>query len=216
MGIQLTTGQRFSLKKQAPGLNALLCGLGWELTPKKGWKKLFKPDFDLDISVLCLSEEDKLQKSSDVVYYGNLTHPSGAISHLGDNLTGEHITPNATEKHEEEDEDEIMDKEQILITLPQVPKRVQKLLIVANIYESSARRQHLGQVDNAYVRLVDLEHEIEIARYNLSSDDCCSIETGIILAEIYRQPDNYEQWQVEVIAKGMKVNSLQELVEQYS
>jgi stress response protein SCP2 len=71
-------------------------------------------------------------------------------------------------------------------------------------------------VDNAYVRLVDLEHEIEIARYNLSSDDCCSIETGIILAEIYRQPDNYEQWQVEVIAKGMKINSLQELVEQYS
>jgi stress response protein SCP2 len=217
MGIQLTTGQRFSLKKQAPGLNALLCGLGWELAPRKGLKKLFKPDFDLDISVLCLNEEGKLQKNTDVVYYGNLTHPSGAISHLGDNLTGEHTTPNATEKHEEEDdEEEIHDKEQILVTLPQVPKRVKKLLIVANIYEPSARRQHLGQVENAYVRLVDLEHEVEIARYNLSSDHYCSIETGIILAEIYRQPDNEEQWQVEVVAKGINVGSLQELAEQYS
>jgi stress response protein SCP2 len=186
------------------------------LTPKKGWKKLFKPDFDLDISLLCLNEDNKLQKSSDVVYYGNLTHPSGAISHLGDNLTGEHTTPNATEKHEEEDEEETTDKEQILVTLPQVPKRVQKLLIVANIYESAARRQHLGQVENAYVRLVDLEHEVEIARYNFSNEDCCSTETGIILAEIYRQSENKEQWQVEVIARGLNVTSLQELVEQYS
>lgn len=215
MGIQLTTGQRFSLKKQAPGLNALLCGLGWELTPQKGWKKLFKSDFDLDISALCLNKEGKLQKSSDVVYYGNLTHPSGAISHLGDNLTGEHTTPHATEKHEEEEE-ESNDKEQIIVTLPQVPKRIHKLLIVANIYEPGPRRQNLGQVDNAYVRLVDLEHEEEIARYNLSDDDCCNSQTGIVLAEIYRQTENNDQWQVEVIGEGVNVGSLQELVEQYS
>ncbi|PNW30507.1 UNVERIFIED_CONTAM: stress protein, partial [Euhalothece sp. KZN 001] len=194
-------------------LNALLCGLGWELMPQKGLKKIFKSDFDLDISILCLNEEGKLQKSSDVVYYGNLTHPSGAISHLGDNLTGEHTTPNATEKHEEEEEEEILDKEQILVTLPQVPKRVQKLLIVANIYESNHRRQNLGQVENAYIRLVDLEHEMEIARYDLSHDDFKD-ETGMILAEIYRQEDS--QWQVEIIGKGVKVQSLQELAEQYS
>lgn len=214
MGIQLTTGQRFSLKKQAPGLNALLCGLGWELTPQKGLSKLFKSDFDLDISILCLNEEGKLQKSTDVVYYGNLTHPSGAISHLGDNLTGEHTTPNATEKHEEEEAEEITDKEQILVTLPQVPKRVKKLLIVANIYESAHRRQNLGQVENAYIRLVDLEHEMEIARYDLSHDDFKD-ETGMILAEIYRQEEE-GQWQVEIIGKGVKFGSLQELAEQYS
>lgn len=213
MGIQLTTGQRFSLKKQAPGLNALLCGLGWELTPEKGLKKLFKSDFDLDISILCLNEEGKLQKATDIVYYGNLTHPSGAISHLGDNLTGEHITPQATEKHEEEEEEEIADKEQILVTLPQVPKRIQKLLIVANLYEPGPRRQNLGQVENAHVRLVDLEHEIEIARYDLSHDDFKD-ETGMLLAEIYRQEDS--QWQVEIIGRGVKVSSLQELAEQYS
>ena len=74
MGIQLTTGQRFSLKKQVPGLNALLCGLGWELMPQKGWKKLFQSDFDLDISALCLNEEGKLEKSTDVVYSSSWTH----------------------------------------------------------------------------------------------------------------------------------------------
>jgi len=212
MGIQLTTGQRFSLKKQAPGLNVLLCGLGWELMPQKGWKKLFKSDFDLDISAFCLNEEGKLQKGNNVVSYGNLTHPSGAISHLGDNLTGEQTTLNATEKHEEEEESN--DKEQILVTLSQVPQRIQKLLIVANIYESGPRRQNLGQVENAYVGLVDLEHEEEIARYDLSHDDFKD-ETGLILAEIYRQQDN-SQWQVEILGKGVRVGSLQEIAEQYS
>mgnify|MGYP006422272725 CR=1 FL=1 len=215
MGIQLTTGQRFSLKKQTPGLNALLCGLGWELKSQKGWKKLFQSDFDLDISALCLNEEGKLEKSTDVIYYGNLTHPSGAISHLGDNLTGEHTTPNATEK-DEEVEEEMNDKEQILVTLPQVPKRIQKLLIVANIYEAGPRKQNLGQVKNAYVRLVDMEHEMEIARYCLSEDDCCKSKTGIILAETYRQTENNEQWQVEVIGQGVDVGNLQELVEKYA
>lgn len=215
MGIQLTTGQRFSLKKQAPGLNALLCGLGWELMPQQGWKKLFQSDFDLDISALCLNEEGKLEKSTDVVYYGSLTHPSGAISHLGDNLTGEHTTPHATEKDEEE-EDEMNDKEQILVTLPQVPKRIHKLLIVANIYEASPRKQNLGQVKNAYIRLLNMEHEMEIARYHLSEDDCCKSKTGIILAEIYRQAENNEQWQVVIIGQGVNVENLQELVAQYS
>lgn len=211
MGIQLTTGQKFSLKKQAPGLNVLLCGLGWELMPKKGLRKIFQSDLDLDIAILCLNESGKIEKSSDVVYYGNLTHPSGAISHLGDNLTGENITATATEKHEEDKEEEIHDKEQILVTLPQVPQRIQKLVIFANIYEPFYRRQNLGQVENAHVRLVDLEHEQEIACYDLTHDDFKD-ETGMILAEIYRQED---QWQVAVVGKAVKVASLQELVEQY-
>lgn len=211
MGIQLTTGQKFSLKKQAPGLNVLLCGLGWELTPRKGLSKIFQSDLDLDISLLCLNEAGKIEKSSDVVYYGNLTHPSGAISHLGDNLTGENTTPRATEKHEDEEDKEIDDKEQILITLPQIPKRIKKLIIFTNIYEAISRRQNLGQLENAHVRLVDLEHENEIACYDLNYQNFKD-ETGIILAEIYRQE---EQWQVEVIGKGVKVANLQELVEQY-
>ncbi|QDZ41380.1 TerD family protein [Euhalothece natronophila Z-M001] len=211
MGIQLTTGQKFSLRKQAPGLNVLLCGLRWEVRQKKGLKKIFQSDLDLDISVLCLNEAGKIEKSSDVVYYGNLTHPSGAISHLGDNLTGENITPVATEKHEDEDETEIHDKEQILVTLPQVPKRIKRLVIFTNIYEAASRRQNLGQLENAHVRLVDLEHEEEIASYDLSHDDFKD-DTGMILAEIYRQEN---QWQVEVVGKGVKVASLQELVEQY-
>ena len=89
MAINLKKGQRISLKKEAPGLTKVMCGLGWDVSESKGLFGLFKAnDFDLDASVLCLTNKDKLKSKSDVVYYRNLEHSSGAITHQGDNLTG--------------------------------------------------------------------------------------------------------------------------------
>jgi stress response protein SCP2 len=196
MAIKLTTGQRITLRKEAPGLTALLCGLGWEITKGRGLKKFFQSDFDLDSAVLCLDENGKVQKGSDV------------ISHLGDNQTGKLIQE---EEDEEEDEEEYRhDKEQILVTLPKIPRRVAKLVFVATIYESYPRKQSLGQVHDAYVRLVDLEHEHEIACYDLS-DNAYQDKTGVILAEVCRRDG---KWQAEAIGEGVKVASLQELVQQ--
>lgn len=196
MAIKLTTGQRLSLRKEAPGLTTLLLGLGWELLQEKGLKKLFKSDFDLDGAALCLDAQGRLRSGHDVVYYGNLNHPSGAIIHLGDNTTGEG------------DED----NEQILVNLPEVPADIARVVFVCTIYEGFARRQSFGQIGDAYVRLVDMEQEHEIARYNLSHDDYRE-QTAIVLAEVFRQDG---RWQVSAIGKGMRVGSLQTLVEQYT
>uniref|UniRef100_UPI0018E4F79F TerD family protein n=1 Tax=Cyanothece sp. BG0011 TaxID=2082950 RepID=UPI0018E4F79F len=88
MAINLKKGQRISLKKEAPGLTQVMCGLGWDVAEAKGIFGLFKGnDFDLDASVFCLTNNDKLKSKSDVIYFGNLNHFSGAITHLGDNLT---------------------------------------------------------------------------------------------------------------------------------
>ena len=92
MGINLQKGQRISLSKEAPGLTKLICGLGWDVAKRSGGG-LFgafssAPDYDLDASVICLGQNAKLNDSGNVVYFGNLSHRSGAITHLGDNLTG--------------------------------------------------------------------------------------------------------------------------------
>ncbi|ASC69583.1 Chemical-damaging agent resistance protein C [Halomicronema hongdechloris C2206] len=196
MAIKLTTGQRISLRKEAPGLTTLLLGLSWDLLQEKGIKKLFKSDFDLDAAVLCLDEQGRLRSGNDVVYYGHLNHPSGAITHLGDNTTGEG------------DED----NEQVLVNLPQVPAHIARIVFVCTIYECFARRQNFGQMGDAYVRLVDMEQEHEIASYSLSHDDYRE-QTAIVLAEVYRQEG---RWQVAVLGKGMRVGSLQALVELYT
>lgn len=216
MAIKLATGQKISLKKEAPGLNTLLFGLGWNLSEKKGLKGLFQSDFDLDSSVLCLDGNNKLRKSSDVIYYGNPQHPSEAISHLGDELTGagEDNNPQilVDNKNGDEQDKDIQDKEQILINLAQVPEDIVKLVFFANIYECLPRCQKLGQVRNAYVHLVDLEEETEIARYNLSHEYYKDY-TGIVIAEVYRQ-DN--KWEVLAVGEGVQVTSLQQFVGRYS
>ncbi|MEA5510992.1 TerD family protein [Crocosphaera sp. UHCC 0190] len=196
MAINLKKGQRISLKKEAPGLTNLMCGLGWDVAQGGGLFGIFKTaDFDLDASLLCLDSHDKLESKSDIVYFGNLRHPSGAITHLGDNLTGAGSG----------------DDEQILVDLPKIPERIIKLLFVVNIYECIQRQQDFGKVRNAFVRLVDLSNNKEIARYSLSGEEYQG-KTGMILAEVYR--DNNE-WKMAAVGEGITVNGLQTLTNNY-
>ncbi len=196
MGINLTKGQRISLKKEAPGLTKVMCGLGWDVSESKGLFGLFKGnDFDLDASVLCLTKKDKLKSKSDVVYYGNLSHSSGAITHLGDNLTGEGEG----------------DDESILVDLTKVPDDILKLVFVVNIYKARQRQQSFGQIKNAFVRLVNLNNNKEIARYSLLGEEYGG-KTAMILAEVYRDQG---EWKMEAVGKGLMVNGLQEMTNQY-
>ena len=196
MGINLQKGQRISLKKEAPSLSRLMCGLGWDVLDRsRGLGGAFQADFDLDASVLCLDENDKLKGNSNVVYFGNLRHQSGAITHLGDNLTGEGEG----------------DDEQILVDLPDVPAEISKLLFVVNIYEAVKRKQDFSQVENAFVRLVDLSNNQEIARYTLSGNDYEG-KTSMLLAEVYRHND---EWKMAAVGNGSELNGLQEVVNYY-
>ena len=197
MGINLQKGQRISLKKEAPSLSRLMCGLGWDVAEQSSGLRgmVQSADFDLDASVLCLNENDQLKGNSNVVYFGNLRHQSGAITHLGDNLTGEGEG----------------DDEQILVDLPDVPAEISKLLFVVNIYNAVKRKQDFSQVENAFVRLVDLSNNKEIARYTLSGSDYQG-KTSMLLAEVYRDND---EWKMAAIGEGSELNSLQEMVNHY-
>ncbi|MDJ0661975.1 MAG: TerD family protein [Crocosphaera sp.] len=196
MAINLKKGQRISLKKEAPGLTKVMCGLGWDVAESKGLFGMFKGgDFDLDASVLCLTNNDKLKSKSDIIYFGNLKHSSGAITHLGDNLTG------AGEG----------DDEQILVDLTNIPDDILKLVFVVNIYKARQRQQSFGQVKNAFVRLVNLSNNKEIARYSLFGEEYDG-KTAMILAEVYRDE---EEWKMEAIGKGVIVNGLQEMSNEY-
>ncbi|MGK7940779.1 MAG: TerD family protein [Crocosphaera sp.] len=196
MAINLTKGQRISLKKEAPGLTKIMCGLGWDVAESKGILGLFKgDDFDLDASVLCLSEKGKLKTKSEVIYFSNLNHRSGAIVHLGDNLTGEGTG----------------DDEQIIVDLPRIPNDIHKLVFVVNIYNCKQRKQSFGMVKNAFVRLVDLANNKEIARYTLLGEEYEG-KTGMILAEVYREDG---EWKMEAVGKGVIVDGLQTMTNDY-
>jgi stress response protein SCP2 len=200
MAINLEKGQRISLEKEVPGLTKVMCGLGWDVAEaKKGFLSMFSgtKDFDLDASVLCLNGRGKVAGQKDVIYYGNLSHTSGGITHLGDNLTGAGAG----------------DDEQVLVDLAKVPSTIQKLVFVVNIYDAYGRKQDFSQVRNAFVRLVNLDGNREIARYRLSDGDYHG-QTSMIMAELFR--DDQGKWQMEAIGQGYHVQNLQELVGKYS
>jgi stress response protein SCP2 len=197
MGINLEKGQRISLEKIAPGLKNLLCGLGWDVAQSDGLLGFLKmgPNLDLDASVICLDGQDKLKGITDLVYFGNLRHASGAVTHLGDNLTGEGEG----------------DDEQILVALDRLPPAIQKLVFVVNIYECLSRKQDFSQVKNAFVRLIDRSNNQEIARYNLSGSNYAGM-TGMIMAEVYLQDG---QWQMAAKGEGFRAKNLQEITQLY-
>ena len=84
MPISLQKGQKVSLTKGNPGLKKVVVGLGWDVNQFDTGG-----DFDLDAAAFLLGDSGKTAKSEDFVFYGNLTHPSGSVQHMGDNLTGE-------------------------------------------------------------------------------------------------------------------------------
>ena len=203
MSVNLVKGQKVNLTKDSGGLRKVMVGLGWdEAQPTvKGWRALFAPkpqDIDCDASVILCGADGKLISRSlkeTCIFYGNLSHPSGAIVHQGDNLTGGGEG----------------DSEQIMIDLPGIPANISKLVFVVNIYDANVRRQHFGMIKNAFIRLVDQNARKEICRFNLTED--YSGMTGMIVGEIYRQGN---EWEFNAIGQGVAdASRITKLVEKY-
>ena len=176
MAVNLQKGQKVDLTKGNPGLTKLFVGLGWDTNKYDGGS-----DFDLDASVFLLGDSGKASNDGDFVFYGNQKHSSGAVEHMGDNLTGEGEG----------------DDEQIKIDLSRIPAEVSKIDFTVTIYEAEARRQNFGQVSNAFIRVVDEATGTELIRYDLSED--FSIETAVVVAEIYRHNG---EWKFNAIGSG--------------
>jgi tellurium resistance protein TerD len=201
MAISLQKGQRISLSKEAPGLTKIICGLGWDVIKKSGggffsnFGNKAGQEYDLDASVICLDEAGKLTDNNNIIYFANLSHPSGAIVHQGDNLTGAG-----------DGDDEV-----IIVDLSRIPDSISKLVFVVNIYDGRAKEQDFTQIENAFVRLVNTANNQELARFNLSGQDYQGM-TGMILAEVYR---HNQEWKMAAIGNGTNVNGLGELVQSY-
>ena len=83
MTVNLTKGGNVSLTKQAPGLSAVMVGLGWDARTTDGQA------FDLDASAIVCNADGKALSDQHFIFFNNLKSPDGAVEHTGDNLTGE-------------------------------------------------------------------------------------------------------------------------------
>ncbi len=198
MSISLQKGQKVSLSKDNAGLAKVVVGLGWDEAPKAGggfWGALRGGGqaIDCDASAIML-KNGRLVDKDDIVYFGNLTHKSNTVQHMGDNLTGAGDG----------------DDEQIVIDLSKVPADYDKIVIVVNIYQAVQRKQHFGMIQNAFIRLVDARNNNEMCKYNLTEN--YSGMTAMIFGEVYRYNG---EWKFSAIGQGTNDPGLLELSRRY-
>ena len=134
MPINLSKGQKVDLTKGNPGLTKIMVGLGWDVNAFDSGSA-----FDLDAAAFLLGASGKCPTERDFIFYGNLKHSTGAVEHMGDNLTGEGDG----------------DDEQIMVDLAKVPASIERIAFTCTIYDAENRRQNFGQVSNAFIRIVD-------------------------------------------------------------
>lgn len=181
MPINLSKGQKVSLTKGNPGLRKIMVGLGWQANAFDSGA-----DFDLDAAAFMLGANGRCPTEKEFIFYGNLSHPSGSVTHMGDELVG---------GTGEGDEDE----EQIEVDLTKVPNNVERIAFTVTIYDAEVRTQNFGQVSNAFIRLVDSTTNQEIIRYDLGED--FSIETAVVVGELYK---NNGEWKFNAIGSGFQ------------
>ena len=175
MSVSLTKGGNVSLSKQAPGLTAVVVGLGWDPRTTTG------SDFDLDASAIMLDMNGRVLSDSHFVFFNNQKSPEGSFEHMGDNLTGGGEG----------------DDEQIKVNLNAVPAEVGKVVFPVSIYDAEQRQQNFGQVRNAFIRIVNQADNSEIARYDLTED--AATETAMVFGEIYR---SFGEWKFRAVGQG--------------
>jgi tellurium resistance protein TerD len=175
VSVSLTKGGNVSLTKQAPGLSAVVVGLGWDARTTDG------KAFDLDASAIVCDAEGKVLSDKHFVFFNNLTTPDGAVAHSGDNLTGEGAG----------------DDEQVKVNLAGLPPQAARVVFPVSIYEAATSGQTFGQVRNAFIRVVNQADNAELARYDLSED--ASTETAMVFGELYR---NNDEWKFRAVGQG--------------
>ncbi len=204
MAVNLQKGQKVSLKKSnGKKLSRLMVGLGWDAAKSEEKKsggffsRIFSSgpaNIDCDASVF-VCQSGKFVDKDDLVYFGNLKHNSGAIQHMGDNLTGEGDG----------------DDEQIFIDLDRLPAQYDKLIFVVNIYQAVERKQHFGMIRNAYIHIVDPEAHEELCRFNLTDDYTDML--SMIVGEVYKRGD---EWKFNAIGSGTKDTGLKDLARRFA
>ncbi|HEX8577601.1 MAG TPA: TerD family protein [Flavobacterium sp.] len=183
MAINLEKGQRQSI--DAP---KFIIGLGWDNNSSSTGE-----GFDLDASVFLIGANGKIPNDNHFVYYNNIKSPDGAVTHTGDNLTGEGDG----------------DDEKIQIDLSKIAPEINEISFVVTIHHADTRRQNFGQIRNSYIRILD-QSNTELVKYELDED--FSIETAVEFGRLYKRNN---EWKFEAVGIGMK-GGLQDYLNKYN
>ncbi len=201
---RLEQGQQLLLDGIHFDLSQVVVGLGWDVRGRTFWQRIRgqKPaPFDLDLACFILGPDGKVAElgteylvGGDVVFFSNRTHHSGKIWLTQDNRDGSGSG----------------DDEQLVARLLMAGPDIDRLVLVAAIYEGLKKGQYFGQLRNAFIRATDAQGR-EIVRYQLSGAAYKGC-TVLHFADLYRTPKG---WAFEAKGEGAGGDGFAGMLRQY-
>lgn len=166
----------------ASGLRKVFIGLGWDAP-----SELDGHPFDVDASAFMLNRDNRVRRDTDFIFYNNLEADDGVIKHRGDNTSGLQANKlGAT-----------IDAEVIEINMESVGYDVEKIAFAVTIHNAEERHHNFGLMKNAYMRIVNVETQVELARFDLTED--ASHDNSMIFGELFRDGLG---WKFRAIGQG--------------
>lgn len=207
--INLSKMPAIDLSKGGKGLQKVVVGLGWDPVSKievpageqkKGFfASLFgsnKPTMrsvgNIDCDAFTVGLVNGKISSDDCINFSHLHNSDYSIKHTGDNLTG----------------DGDGDDEQIIIDLSAV--KCDSILVAVNIYQGKSRNQHFGMLQNAFIRIEDMNTGMELCRYTLDSkyDGYVTVNFGTLVK-------NGNDWDFNATGEPSNAGSISSFMENY-
>jgi tellurium resistance protein TerZ len=190
--ISLEKGQRISLEKNGEHLDEVCIGVNWGAIETKGFfGRIKQVSVDLDASVGVFDANNKL---FDVVYFGKLHSLNHAITHSGDDLTGDF---NGNDES---------DNETIALKINSLPKKVDKIAVVLNSFKG----QDFKEIPFAGIRVYEgtpTHMKQMIANYDIAQDSKFSGSVSMVLGVFYR---HQQGWKFRAVGEPTRDKKLEE------
>jgi tellurium resistance protein TerD len=173
MALNLTKNQSVCLTKEAPGLNNVRLGLGWEVASQP---------LDLDVACFMLGADGKCPNDGYMIFFNQKVSPDQSVVHNGDNRTGSG-----------DGDDETID-----IDLSKVGPNINEVSILVTIYGARQKSQNFGSLKSAYIRVINQADNAVIAQYDL--DENFPGKYSVQVGSLIRDPVG--QWSFQAIGIG--------------
>jgi stress response protein SCP2 len=135
--------------------------------------------FDLDVSCIVYSRDFK---HLDTIWFRNLKSAKYPIKHSGDILSGGRPG----------------DLEQITVDLHQMPNEAAILIFVVNVFSMG---KTFAEVQNAYVRLVDVPHSLEKCKFELGKESMGNTR-AMVMCKVFHSSDG--KWKMMTIGESVE------------
>lgn len=157
-------GEYVDILRKDPTIRQTYVAVGWDM------KAFEEEKIDIDLSCFLLDKSNMTRVDEDFIFYNNQSACDGAIKFKEDSRTGAGDG----------------DDETLFIDLNGVPFDVIRIMIVLSIYDDSNTGMNFGMVRNVYLRLVNRDNGVEIARLVIDEKDIAG-HTAVHAATLIRE-----------------------------